>query len=225
MAHSICAILLVAGACTVAAPALAKECYAPDARSQERAFSRAVTTEGGKTVWLGGQTGSPEKNFEGQVRDIFAELDKTIKAVGGAGLQDLVTIVFLPAFFAFTGMRTQVGLLSSPFDWIICAAIIVAATAGKFGGTLFASRVAGMSWTRSTALGILMNTRGLMELIVLNAGLYLGVISPKLFTMMVLMAVVTTVMTTPVLHLLRVVPSLAPVGESRVGRLGTFANR
>jgi 2-iminobutanoate/2-iminopropanoate deaminase len=87
--------LLVAGAslaCTLAAPALAKECYAPDARSQERAFSRAVITEGGKTVWLGGQTGSPEKNFEGQVRDIFAELEKTIKAVGGAGLRDLVTM-------------------------------------------------------------------------------------------------------------------------------------
>ena len=89
------AILLTAGvsfALTLTAPALAKECYAPDARSQERAFSRAVITEGGKTVWLGGQTGSPEKNFEGQVRDIFAELDKTIKAVGGAGLQDMVTM-------------------------------------------------------------------------------------------------------------------------------------
>src|SRR5262249_55158819 len=77
---------------TLATPALAKECYAPDARAQERAFSRAVTTEGGKTVWLGGQTGSPEKNFEGQVRDIFAELDKTLKAVGGAGLKDMVTM-------------------------------------------------------------------------------------------------------------------------------------
>ena len=95
MARSIRAILLIAGAslaCTLAAPAFAKECYAPDARSQERAFSRAVVTEGGKTVWLGGQTGSPEKSFEGQVRDIFAELDKTIKAVGGAGLQDMVTM-------------------------------------------------------------------------------------------------------------------------------------
>jgi len=95
MARSIRAILLIAGASltsTLAAPVLAKECYAPDARSQERAFSRAVVTEGGKTVWLGGQTGSPEKSFEGQVRDIFAELDKTIKGVGGAGLQDMVTM-------------------------------------------------------------------------------------------------------------------------------------
>src|SRR5215472_638565 len=74
------------------APAMAKECYAPDARAQERAFSRAVVTEGGKTVWLGGQTGSPDKNFEGQARDAFAELDKTIKAVGGTGLKDMVTM-------------------------------------------------------------------------------------------------------------------------------------
>jgi 2-iminobutanoate/2-iminopropanoate deaminase len=72
--------------------ALAKECYAPDARAQERAFSRAVTTEGGKVIWLGGQTGSPTSNFEGQVREIFADLDKTIKAVGGAGLKDMVTM-------------------------------------------------------------------------------------------------------------------------------------
>ena len=95
MALSIRAILLIVGAslaCTLAAPAFAKECYAPDARAQERAFSRAVITEGGKTVWLGGQTGSPEKNFEGQVLEIFAELDKTIKAVGGAGLPDMVTM-------------------------------------------------------------------------------------------------------------------------------------
>jgi enamine deaminase RidA (YjgF/YER057c/UK114 family) len=73
-------------------PLLAKECYAPDARSQERAFSRAVVTEAGKTIWLGGQTGSPTANFDAQVREIFAELDKTIKAVGGSGLKDMVTM-------------------------------------------------------------------------------------------------------------------------------------
>jgi 2-iminobutanoate/2-iminopropanoate deaminase len=73
-------------------PVIAKECYAPDARSQERAFSRAVVTEGGKTVWLGGQTGSPNLDFEGQAREAFSELDKTIKAVGGTGLKDMVTM-------------------------------------------------------------------------------------------------------------------------------------
>jgi hypothetical protein len=70
-------------------PVMAKECYAPDARSQERAFSRAVVTEGGKTVWLGGQTGSPNLDFEAQAREIFSELDKSIKAVGGSGLKDI----------------------------------------------------------------------------------------------------------------------------------------
>jgi enamine deaminase RidA (YjgF/YER057c/UK114 family) len=75
-----------------AMPVMAKECYAPDARSQERAFSRAVVTEGGKTVWLGGQTGSPNLDFEGQAREIFSELDKSIKAVGGSGVKDMVTM-------------------------------------------------------------------------------------------------------------------------------------
>ena len=70
----------------------AKECFAPDARAQERAFSRAVITEGGKTLWLGGQTGTPTANFEGQTREIFSELDKNIKAVGGSGLKDMVTM-------------------------------------------------------------------------------------------------------------------------------------
>src|SRR3954470_24827540 len=85
-------IIASASLAVASASALAKECYAPDARAQERAFSRAVTTEGGKIVWLGGQTGSPNANFEGQVREIFAELDKTIKAVGGSGLKDMVTM-------------------------------------------------------------------------------------------------------------------------------------
>ena len=84
--------ILAAAIASIAAPAFAKECYAPDARAQERAFSRAVSTEGGKTLWLGGQTGSPTMNFEGQVRAIFDALDKTIKANGGTGLKDLVTM-------------------------------------------------------------------------------------------------------------------------------------
>jgi 2-iminobutanoate/2-iminopropanoate deaminase len=75
-----------------ASPASAKECYAPDPIAQARAFSRAVTTEGGKTVWLGGQTSSTDKSFEDQARDVFASLDKTIKAVGGAGIADMVTM-------------------------------------------------------------------------------------------------------------------------------------
>src|SRR5262249_51328847 len=108
----------------------------------------------------------------------------------------------LPAFFAYTGVRTHIGLVSGLEDWLICAAIILVATAGKLGGTLVAARLTGLGWRTSASLGVLMNTRGLMELIVLNVGLELGVISPTLFAMLVLMALVTTLATAPLLHLL-----------------------
>jgi Kef-type K+ transport system membrane component KefB len=117
-------------------------------------------------------------------------------------LEDLVTVLFLPAFFAFTGMRTQIGLVNDLEQWLICGLIILVATMGKFGGTLVAARLTGLGWRESAGLGILMNTRGLMELIVLNIGLDLKVISPTLFAMMVLMALVTTIATTPVLQAL-----------------------
>jgi 2-iminobutanoate/2-iminopropanoate deaminase len=73
-------------------PAMAKECYAPDARAKERAFSRVVTTEGGKTLWLAGHTADPKSSFDQQARAIFSDLDKNIKASGGKGLADMVTM-------------------------------------------------------------------------------------------------------------------------------------
>jgi len=118
-------------------------------------------------------------------------------------LGDFVAVLFLPAFFAFTGMRTQIGLLSGAESLILCGVITLVACIGKFGGTLIASRLSGLGWRDSAALGILMNTRGLVELIVLNMGLDLGVISPTLFAMLVLMALVTTFMTTPILQVLQ----------------------
>lgn len=117
-------------------------------------------------------------------------------------LTDFVTVLLLPAFFALTGMRTQIGLVSGLDAWLMCGLVLLVATCGKFGGTLGAARLAGLSWTEGAALGVLMNTRGLMELVVLNIGLDLGVISPTLFAMMVIMAVVTTVATTPLVALL-----------------------
>ena len=119
-------------------------------------------------------------------------------------LEEVVTILLLPAFFALTGMRTEVGLLAGGSQWLLCGLIIVVATTGKFGGTLAAARLTGMDWRGAAGLGVLMNTRGLMQLIVLNIGLDLHVISPLLFTMMVLMALATTVATTPALQLLGV---------------------
>jgi Kef-type K+ transport system membrane component KefB len=117
-------------------------------------------------------------------------------------LEDLVLVLLLPAFFAYTGMRTQIGLVSTGTEWLICGIIILIASVGKFGGSMIAARVTGLKWRDSAALGVLMNTRGLMELIVLNIGLELKVISPALFAMLVMMALVTTFATTPLLHLL-----------------------
>jgi Kef-type K+ transport system membrane component KefB len=117
-------------------------------------------------------------------------------------LEDIVVVLFLPTFFAFTGTRTQIGLIHGAQAWIACGAILLVATLGKFGGTLVAARLTGMSWRHSSALGILMNTRGLVELVVLNLGLDLGVISPTVFTMLVVMALATTFATTPVLDLI-----------------------
>ncbi|MBX7077637.1 MAG: cation:proton antiporter [Nannocystaceae bacterium] len=115
-------------------------------------------------------------------------------------LEDVVLVVLLPLFFAFSGVRTQIGLVDSPQEWLMCGVIVLVACAGKFGGSTIAARVTGMSWRESSAIGVLMNTRGLMELVVLNIGLELGVISPTLFTMMVIMALVTTFVTSPLLQ-------------------------
>jgi len=117
-------------------------------------------------------------------------------------LRDVVAILLLPAFFAYTGMRTQIGLVSSFGEWLVCGLIIAVATLGKFGGSFAAGRLTGMRWRDAAGLGVLMNTRGLMELIVLNIGLDLRVISPTLFAMMVLMAIATTMATSPILELL-----------------------
>jgi Kef-type K+ transport system membrane component KefB len=117
-------------------------------------------------------------------------------------LGDVVVVLLLPAFFAYTGLRTKLSLVSGAEQWALCALITVVASVGKFGGSSVAARLSGLRWKDSAALGILMNTRGLMELVVLNIGLDLHVISPTLFAMLVIMAVVTTMATTPVLQLL-----------------------
>lgn len=116
-------------------------------------------------------------------------------------IEPVVTTVFLPIFFAFTGLRTETGLVSGHQLWAICGVLIAAAVVGKLAGSAIAARATGSPWREAVALGLLLNTRGLMELVVLNVGLELGVISPTLFAMMVLMALVTTVMTTPLLAL------------------------
>lgn len=114
-------------------------------------------------------------------------------------IEDFAVVFLLPIYFVYTGLRTRVGLLDSLDLWLLCMLVIGVAMLGKWGGGTLAARLTGLGWREACALGVLMNTRGLMELIILNLGLDLGVISPALFTMMVLMAIVTTVITSPAL--------------------------
>lgn len=113
-------------------------------------------------------------------------------------LEDVVVVLFLPLFFAFTGLRTEIGLLSGADLWGWCAVVVLVATVGKLAGTAIPARLGGLSWRESATVGVLMNTRGLMELVILNIGRDLGVLSPTLFTILVIMAVATTVVTSPI---------------------------
>jgi Kef-type K+ transport system membrane component KefB len=114
-------------------------------------------------------------------------------------LGNVSAALLLPLFFAFSGLRTQVGLLNDITSWLICGAITVVAMAGKFGGSMLAARLAGIGWNEAFSLGALMNTRGLVELIALNIGYDLGILSARIFSMLVLMALVTTFITGPLL--------------------------
>lgn len=127
-------------------------------------------------------------------------------------IRGLTSIVFLPLFFAVTGLRTNIGSLGTPTLWLCCALVLLVAIVGKFGGAAASAAAVGFPWREATAIGLLMNTRGLMEMVVVNVGLEIGVVSPSLYTMIVIMALVTTAMTTPLLELIaRVTP--APTSE------------
>jgi Kef-type K+ transport system membrane component KefB len=119
-------------------------------------------------------------------------------------IESLSLALLLPLFFALTGLRTRIGLLTDKSMWAYAVAIIATAVAGKLAGAAFTARATGMNWKDSFGLGVLMNTRGLVELVILNAGLDLGILSPTLFTMMVLMALVTTFMTSPILSVMKI---------------------
>ena len=116
-------------------------------------------------------------------------------------VEDIALVFFLPLFFAFTGLRTEIGLINSPALWGVCLLLITVAVAGKLGGCAVAARLVGESWKDSFTIGTLMNTRGLMELVALNIGYEMGVLPPAIFVILVIMALVTTFMTTPLLHL------------------------
>ena len=116
-------------------------------------------------------------------------------------VEDISLVFFLPLFFAFTGLRTEIGLINSLELWLVCLLLVTVAVAGKLGGCAVAARLVGESWKDSLTVGTLMNTRGLMELVALNIGYEMGVLPPSIFVILVIMALVTTFMTTPLLHL------------------------
>lgn len=117
-------------------------------------------------------------------------------------VEDVSLVLLLPLFFVFTGLRTQIGLIDDPDMWALCGLIVAVAVVGKFFGSAVAAKFVGQSWKESLSIGALMNTRGLMELVVLNIGYDLGVLKPEIFTMMVIMALATTFMTGPALNLI-----------------------
>ncbi|MBW3518469.1 cation:proton antiporter [Flavobacterium sp. NKUCC04_CG] len=117
-------------------------------------------------------------------------------------VEDVAVILFLPLFFVYTGLRTEIGLLNEPYLWKVTGFIILVATVGKFVGSALAAKFVGQSWRDSLTIGALMNTRGLMELIVLNIGFDLGILTGEVFAMMVIMALATTFMTGPLLDII-----------------------
>ena len=117
-------------------------------------------------------------------------------------IEDVSIVLLLPLFFVITGLRTEIGLLNEGHLWVTFGWILLVAVVGKFGGSAIAARIVGQSWKESLSIGVLMNTRGLMQLIILNIGYDLGILSPEIFAMMVLMALVTTLMTGPALDLI-----------------------
>jgi K+:H+ antiporter len=127
-----------------------------------------------------------------------AEIQGPIKTT----LEPATLTLLLPVFFAVVGLSTRIDLLDDPYLWAITAAVILTAIAGKWGGSMLAARATGEPWRDAAAIGVLMNTRGLTELVILTVGLELGIISPTLFTIMVIMALVTTLMATPILGLI-----------------------
>jgi len=129
---------------------------------------------------------------------ILSDLDE-FRAAVHRSLSGLVTVFFLPIFFTYTGLRTDIGTLDSAVMWLFAGAVLAVAIAAKFGGCALAAWMSGFSGREATCIGVMMNTRALMELVVINVGHDLGIIPPSVFCMLVIMALVTTVMTTPIL--------------------------
>jgi Kef-type K+ transport system membrane component KefB len=130
-------------------------------------------------------------------------------------LESVTLVLFLPLFFAYTGLRTSIGLLNSADAWLLCGLIVLVAVSSKLLVSAVCVRSSGVPWRESLAVGVLVNTRGLVELVILNVGLDLHILSPTLFSMMVIMALATTLMAAPLID--RILPVSVPAAKAAAG--------
>jgi Kef-type K+ transport system membrane component KefB len=194
------AALLVGGR-RVAARLLAPARSGPLSQGQLAGILLAMVASAAITEWLG-----IHALFGAFLAGAIMPKDASFVRQVRAKLEDVTVVFLLPLFFVAVGLRTNVGLLGSGALWCYGGLLLLAAVAGKLGGAALAARASGLPWRDAMAVGALMNTRGLMELVVAGIGLEIGVIGPEVFTMLVLLAVSTTCMTAPLLDLLKVRP-------------------
>jgi Kef-type K+ transport system membrane component KefB len=187
---------IVAVAATLARPLLRRALAAPGGVTATH-VSIAVGT--GLAFALATEHAGVHALFGAFLAGAVVPRERGVAASVADRLEAVVGVVLLPIFFAYTGLRTSLALVSGGELWLITALIVAVAVAGKLGGSALATRATGAPWREALAVGTLMNTRGLMELVILGVGLEIGVISPTLYAMMVVMAVVTTAMTSPIL--------------------------
>jgi Kef-type K+ transport system membrane component KefB len=149
--------------------------------------------------------------------------NKKFRNVFTEKVEDVALVLLLPLFFVYTGLRTEIGLINDPYLWKITGLIILVAITGKFAGSALAAKFVRQNWRDSLSIGALMNTRGLMELVVLNIGYDLGILTPKVFSMMVIMALVTTFMTGPALDLIeRIFKQKINIIQEKISQLSKF---
>jgi Kef-type K+ transport system membrane component KefB len=200
---TLCAAMLLVGVMIyIVKPWLSKKLQQFTAANKPKAAVALVFVVVLMSAWIAEVIGI-HALFGAFLAGVIMPSDGKVKDLLTDKVEDISVLLLLPIFFAFTGLRTQIGLLGQGHLWAMFGLIMLVAVGGKLGGSMLTAKLMGQSWTDALAIGALMNTRGLMELIVLNLGYDLGILSPEIFAMLVLMALATTFMTGPLLDLVK----------------------
>lgn len=137
--------------------------------------------------------------FGAFIAGVIMPVNMDLRKIISNKIEDVALVFFMPLFFAYMGLQTQIGLINSPSLWILCGVFVLVAIAGKLGGCSIAAKLSGENWKDSLTIGTLMNTRGLMQLVALNIGYEMGVLPANIFAILIIMSLVTTFMTSPIL--------------------------